>query len=93
MFEKLSEYSGPHGFETAADIISLLVAALCVVVDVVSLLYSVLVCISVCIAPSTVFHSINSPDDPPLFHSVFQVCFCLVDLFNYISLCESLLQP
>ena len=32
--------------------------------------YSVPVSISVCIALSTVFHSINSPDNPPLSHSI-----------------------
>ena len=35
--------------------------------------YSVLVSISVFIALSTVFHSINSPDNSPLSHSVLPV--------------------
>ena len=37
--------------------------------------YSVLVCISVFLVPSTVFHSINSPDNSPLSHSVLPVFF------------------
>ena len=35
--------------------------------------YSVLVSLSVCMARSTVFHSINSPNNSPLSHSVFVV--------------------
>ena len=35
--------------------------------------YSVLVSISVFLALSTVFHSINSPDNSPFFHSVLAV--------------------
>ena len=56
--------------------------------------YSVLVSISVFVALSTVFHSINSPDNSPLSHSVLPVLFlprCSFQL--YISLYESLLQP
>ena len=45
---------------------------------------SVLVSISVFMALSTVFHSINSPNNSPLSHSVPPV---------YISLYDSLLQP
>ena len=37
--------------------------------------YSVLVSISVFIALSTVFHSINFPDNSPLSHSVLSVFF------------------
>ena len=37
--------------------------------------YSVLVSVSVFIALSTVFHSINSPDNSPLSHSVLPVLF------------------
>ena len=35
--------------------------------------YSVLVSVSVCMALSTVFHSINSPDNSPFSHSVLPV--------------------
>ena len=56
--------------------------------------YSVLVSICVFMAHSTVFYSINSPDNSPLFHSVFSgLHFCLIGSFHYISLYESLLQP
>ena len=37
--------------------------------------YSVLVSISVIMTLSTVFHSINSPDNSPLSHSVLPVLF------------------
>ena len=53
--------------------------------------YSVLP-ISVFVALSTVFHSINSPDNSPLSYSGLPVYFCLIDPFNYISLHESILQ-
>ena len=52
--------------------------------------YSVLVSVSVC-GLSTVVHSVNSPDNSPLSHSVLPIC--LIGLINYISLYESLLQP
>ena len=56
--------------------------------------YSVLVSVSVFMALSTVFHSINSPDNSPLSHSVLPVrSLCLIGPFNYISLYESLPQP
>ena len=55
--------------------------------------YSVLVSVSVFIALSTVFHSINSPNNSLLSHSVLLLLFCLVDPFNYVSLYESLPQP
>ena len=45
--------------------------------------YSVLVSVSVFMALSTLFHSINSPDNSPLF---FWYYFCLIGTFNYISL-------
>ena len=54
--------------------------------------YSVLVSVSVFMALSTVFHSINSPDNSPLSHSVLLVLLCLIGPFNYISLYESLPQ-
>ena len=55
--------------------------------------YSVLVSISVCKALSTVFHSINSPDNSPFSHCVLQVLsLWLIGPFNYMSLYESLLQ-
>ena len=40
-----------------------------------SFFYFVLVCISLFMALSTVFHSINSPDSSPFFHSVLPVLF------------------
>ena len=50
--------------------------------------YSVLVSVSVFIALSTVFHSINSPDNSPLSHSVLPVSFLPHWSFQlYISLC------
>ena len=56
--------------------------------------YSVLASISVFMDVSGVFHSINSPDNSPFSHSVLPVLpLCLIGSFNYISLCESLLQP
>ena len=55
--------------------------------------YSVLVSVSVFMALSTVFHSINSPDNCPLSHSLLLVLFCLIGPLNYISLYESLSQP
>ena len=57
--------------------------------------YSVLVSVSVFMAFSTVFYFINSPDNPPLSHSVLPISFLLCWSFSttYISLCESLLQP
>ena len=49
--------------------------------------YSVLVSISVFMALSTVFHSINSPDNSPLSHSVLPVLFLPYCSFQpYISL-------
>ena len=55
--------------------------------------YSVLVSISVFMARSTVFHSINSPDNSPSSHSVLPVLILLYWSFNFISLYESPLQP
>ena len=53
---------------------------------------SVLVSISVFMALSTVFHSINSHDLH--FLTLFVWCYlCLIALFNYIFLHEILLQP
>ena len=55
--------------------------------------YSVLMSISVLMALSTVFCSINSPDNCPLSPSVLLVLFCLIGSLNCISLYESLPQP
>ena len=55
--------------------------------------YSVLVSVSAFMALSTVFHSINSPDNSRLSHSVLQVLFLPYWSFNHISLHESLPQP
>ena len=56
--------------------------------------YSVLMSVSVFMALSTVFHSIKSPDNSPLSHSVLPVLFLPYWSFQlYISLYESLLQP
>ena len=49
--------------------------------------YSVLVSVSVFMALSTVFHSINSPDNSPLSHSVLPVLFLPCWSFQlYVSL-------
>ena len=56
-------------------------------------LYSVLVSISVFMALSTLFHSINSLDSSPLSHSGLPVLFLPYLSYSYISLYESLLQP
>ena len=56
-------------------------------------IHSVLVSVSVFVALSSVFHSINYPDSCLLSHSVLLVLFCLIGPFNYISLYESLPQP
>ena len=56
--------------------------------------YSVLVSISVPMALSTVFHSINSPDNSPFSHSVLPVLSLSYWSFQlYMSLYESFLQP
>ena len=56
--------------------------------------YSVLVSVSVFMALSTVFHSINSPDNSLLSHSVLQVLFLpLLVLSTVLCLCESVRQP
>ena len=53
--------------------------------------YSVLLIVSVFMALSTVFHSINSPDNSPLSHSVLPVSFLPYESFQlYISLRKSL---
>ena len=55
---------------------------------------SVLISVSVFIALSTVSHSINSPDNSPLFFTLFfHSSFWLIGPFNYITVYESLLQP
>ena len=48
--------------------------------------YSVLVSGSVFTALSPAFHSIHSPDNSPLFHSVLLVLICLSGPFNCIYL-------
>ena len=56
--------------------------------------YSVLESVFVFMALSTVFHSINSPDNSPLPHSVLPVLSVPYWPFQlYISIYESLLQP
>ena len=52
--------------------------------------YSVLVSVSVFMALSTAFHSINFPDNSPPSDSVLLVLFCLIGPFNYVSFYESL---
>ena len=55
-----------------------------------SFFYSVLVSVSVFMGLSTVFHSINSPDNTPLSHSVLPVLFVPYRSFQlYISLRKS----
>ena len=51
-----------------------------------TLFYSVLVSCFSLMALSTVFHSINSPENSPFFHSVLLVLFLLIGPFNYMSL-------
>ena len=57
--------------------------------------YSLLVSISVVMAPSTVFHSINSPDNSPLSLSVLSSLNSALSVLSiiYIFLYESLFQP
>ena len=55
--------------------------------------YSVLVSISVFMALSAVFHSINSYDNSPLSDSVLWSHLCPIGPFKHTSLSESLLQP
>ena len=55
--------------------------------------YSVHVFVSVLMAFSILFYSINSPDNSLLSHSVLLILFCLIGPLNYIYLSESLLQP
>ena len=60
------------------------------------LAHSSLFCCRVCfclVTLSTVFNSMNSPDNSPLSHSDLLVLFCLIGPLNYISLSESLPQP
>ena len=57
--------------------------------------YSVLVSVSVFMTLSTVFHSINSPDNFPLSHSVLPVLFLpnwSFQLYIYIFVYKSFLQ-
>ena len=54
--------------------------------------HSVLVSISVFMALSTVFHSINSPDNSLFSHYILPVLTLPYCPFNYISLYASLLQ-
>ena len=57
--------------------------------------YSLLVSVSVFMALSTVFHSINSHDNSPFSDSVLPVLYtlALLVLSTMIPLSESLLQP
>ena len=54
--------------------------------------YSVLVSLSVFMALSTVFHSINSRDNSPSSHSVLRSYLCRIGPYNYVPLYESLLR-
>ena len=55
--------------------------------------YSVLVSLSVFMALSTVFHSINYPYHSPFSYSVGRVVSALLVLSTILCLYESLLQP
>ena len=55
--------------------------------------YAVLVSASVFMALSTVFYSINSPDNSPLSHSVLPVLFLPYWSFQLYYLYESIPQP
>ena len=55
--------------------------------------YSVLVSVSVFMALSIVFHSINSPDNSPLSHSVLSSPISALLVLSTIYLYESLSQP
>ena len=55
-------------------------------------LYSVLVSVSVFMTLTTVFHSINSPNNSPSSHSVLPALSLPYLPFNYVSLYESFLQ-
>ena len=54
--------------------------------------YSILESVSVHMALSAVFHSIDSPDNSPLSHPVLLV-LCIFGPLDYIFVYESLLQP
>ena len=54
--------------------------------------YSVLVPVSVFMALSTVFHSVNSPNNSLLFHSVLPIS-SLTGSFNHITLMKASLCP
>ena len=58
-----------------------------------SLFYSILVSVSVFMALSTVFHSINPPDNLHFLTVFYWSYFCLISPFNDVSLYESLPQP
>ena len=51
--------------------------------------YSAVISVSVVMALSTVFHSINSPDNSPFLTLFFQAYLCFIGPFNYISFFES----
>ena len=55
--------------------------------------YSVLVSISVSVALSTVFHSINSPDNSPLSYCSSGLISALLVLSSILSLYERFSQP
>ena len=55
--------------------------------------YSVLVSVSVFMALSTVFHSINSPDNSPLSHSILLVLFLPYRSFQLYLFMKVSLSP
>ena len=55
--------------------------------------YSVLVSISIFMALSTIFHSMNSLGNSPLSHPILPALFLPYRSFNYIVLYERTLQP
>ena len=60
------------------------------IVNTISSFYSVIVSVSFFMALSTVFHSVNSPDNSPLSHSVLLVSFLPYRTFQqFISLLKS----
>ena len=51
--------------------------------------YSALVSVPLFVALSTVFYSINSPDNSPLSHSVLLILLCLIGPVNYTDISSS----
>ena len=86
----------PAGSPSHGGDVAVLLLLLFFVINQLSLptpFYFVFVSVSVFMALSTVFHSINSPDSSSLSHSSPSLSFCLSGPFDYISLYETLLQP